>query len=101
MGKLKSFPETAPSHGTIGRQPSCVRTAGRVVAVFGLMIAFAWAAQVQTPLSGIYEPSPAYTAAARKAGVNGTVILLGVIGPDGRVHNLHVILPLPLGLAGC
>jgi TonB family protein len=45
------------------------------------------------------ETNPAeYTEEARIAELEGTVLLEGVIGEDGRAHNLTVLRPLGLGL---
>jgi TonB family protein len=41
---------------------------------------------------------PVYTDAARKAGINGIVIVESIIGRDGVVKNVSVLKPLPFGL---
>jgi len=46
----------------------------------------------------IYAPDPEYSEEARKAKYQGTVVLLTVIGPDGRVHDLRVSRSLGMGL---
>jgi TonB family protein len=42
--------------------------------------------------------SPVYTAQARDAGIEGSVVLQVVISPKGRVTNASVLSPLPCGL---
>jgi TonB family protein len=44
------------------------------------------------------KPEPTYTEAARKAGVNGTVIMRCAFGRDGQVRNLVVLRALGYGL---
>lgn len=46
----------------------------------------------------ISKPEPQYTEAARKYGVKGMVALSGIISPDGRVIDIHVVKRLPHGL---
>lgn len=46
----------------------------------------------------ISTPPPAYTAAARKAGIEGVVILEAVVDQEGLVTSTHVLKPLPFGL---
>jgi TonB family protein len=45
-----------------------------------------------------YKVSPSYTEKARKAGIEGTVILFVEIWPDGAAHNIRVVRPLDPGL---
>jgi TonB family protein len=53
--------------------------------------------RTQAPaLAGKAEPE--YTEAARRAGVEGTVILYAEIGADGRAHRVRVIKGLGFGL---
>jgi periplasmic protein TonB len=46
----------------------------------------------------IYKPEPDYSDEARKAGFQGVVVLLAVIGPDGRPAKLRVARSLGMGL---
>jgi periplasmic protein TonB len=46
----------------------------------------------------IDTPEPEFSEEARKAKYQGVVVLSGVIGVDGRVHNGHVIRSLGMGL---
>jgi len=41
---------------------------------------------------------PSYTEEARRAGINGIVIIEAIIGSDGVVKDAHVLKPLPFGL---
>jgi len=43
-------------------------------------------------------PSPIYPDAAKRARIQGVVVLEAVIGTDGSVHDLKALRPLPLGL---
>jgi TonB family protein len=43
-------------------------------------------------------PSPSYTQQARKAGLQGTVVISVVVGPDGQVRDERVVRPLGMGL---
>ncbi|HYI08501.1 MAG TPA: energy transducer TonB, partial [Thermoanaerobaculia bacterium] len=45
------------------------------------------------------RPEPKYTEAARKARVTGIVVVEAIIGKDGRVQDVKVVKPLPMGLA--
>ena len=44
----------------------------------------------------IHKVDPVYPALARQARVSGTVELLGVLGTDGRIHELKVLRGHPL-----
>ena len=47
----------------------------------------------------IDRSEPSYTEAARKARVQGIVVVEAIIGKDGRVQDVKVVKPLPMGLA--
>jgi periplasmic protein TonB len=44
-------------------------------------------------------PQPRYTEMARKAGTQGAVIVEAIVDEQGRVTNVKLVKPLPLGLA--
>jgi periplasmic protein TonB len=46
----------------------------------------------------IYTPEPEFSEEARKAKYQGVVVLNGIIGIDGRVHNARVVRSLGMGL---
>jgi TonB family protein len=46
----------------------------------------------------IYDPDPEYSDQARKAKFQGSVVLVAVIGPDGRPRDLRVTRSLGMGL---
>ena len=46
----------------------------------------------------VESPLPRYTEAARRVGLQGTVVLRAVIDEEGRVKDLEVVEGLPLGL---
>ena len=46
----------------------------------------------------IYDPDPEYSDEARKSKFQGSVILVAVIGSDGRTRDLHVLRSLGMGL---
>ncbi len=52
------------------------------------------------PPRKILFPSPRYTEAARRARIQGTVLLHAIIDCDGRVRRIRVLEELPLGLTG-
>ena len=45
-------------------------------------------------------PDPAYTAEARKAKVEGVILLEAVVRPNGRATEIKVLKSLPYGLEG-
>jgi protein TonB len=51
------------------------------------------------PATIVSKVGPAYPEAARRAGVEGTVVLQVTIGSDGRVTSVDVVRGLPLGLS--
>ena len=54
--------------------------------------------QGASALTLIYKVEPEYTETARKARAEGTVVLYGAVGSDGRVRNFRVIRGLGYGL---
>jgi TonB family protein len=46
----------------------------------------------------IYTPEPEFSEEARKAKYQGVVVLSGIIGVDGRVHNPRIVRSLGMGL---
>ena len=46
----------------------------------------------------IYTPQPEFSEEARKAKYQGVVVLSGIIGVDGKVHNPRVVRSLGMGL---
>lgn len=46
----------------------------------------------------IYDPDPEYSDEARKAKFQGSCVLVAIIGPDGRPHDLRVARSLGMGL---
>jgi protein TonB len=51
-----------------------------------------------TPPVPVYRPEPAFPPQARRAHVQGSVLLGIVIGPDGRTRSVEVISPAGFGL---
>jgi TonB family protein len=49
------------------------------------------AADVFTPANAVFEVTPVYPRAAEALEVEGEVVLSGVIGVDGRVHDIKVV----------
>lgn len=56
------------------------------------------ASEVTTHMRTLSRPEPAYTEEARRANVQGTVVLRAVFAADGRVQNILVLRALPYGL---
>jgi len=46
----------------------------------------------------IYAPDPEFSEEARKAKFQGTVVLLVIVGADGRTHDIHIYRSLGMGL---
>lgn len=59
---------------------------------------FRTAAPSITPPLRTFSPSPQYTEEARRARLEGTVIVEGIVDCDGSFGNFRVIQSLPLGL---
>jgi TonB family protein len=53
---------------------------------------------VSQKLRVLDKPEPTYSEAARRAGVEGTVIIRAVFGYDGQVRSINVVRTLPYGL---
>lgn len=51
-----------------------------------------------TPPVAVYKVQPRYTEVARRAGVQGVVIVEAVVDEQGRVSNVRVLRHLPMGL---
>ncbi|MGE5325191.1 MAG: energy transducer TonB, partial [Actinomycetota bacterium] len=46
----------------------------------------------------IYTPAPEFSEFAKTAGIQGVCVLSGIIGVDGRAHDIHIVRPLGAGL---
>ncbi|HMH02151.1 MAG TPA: energy transducer TonB [Terriglobales bacterium] len=46
----------------------------------------------------LYAPDPEYSEEARRAKVQGSVLLALIVGPDGNPHDLHLMRSLGMGL---
>jgi TonB family protein len=46
----------------------------------------------------LYQPLPDYSDEARKARLQGTVVVQLTVGVDGMAHDMHVVRPLGKGL---
>ena len=46
----------------------------------------------------LYAPDPEYSEEARRARVQGSVLLALIVGPDGNPHDLHLMRSLGMGL---
>jgi protein TonB len=51
-----------------------------------------------TPPVKISGPTPQYTEIARRAGIEGLVIVQAIVDRNGNVTNVKIIKPLPMGL---
>lgn len=51
-----------------------------------------------TPPKPLYTPQPEFTKKARKKKIQGTVIVEGYVGTDGKFHNGKVVRPVEKGL---
>lgn len=67
----------------------------RILAAAALFAIYALAQQQRKPLPGV---EPRYSEEARVAGIEGTVLVTGKLGPDGLLHDLRVSRALGLGL---
>ena len=54
--------------------------------------------EVDTRAEILKKPDPRYTEEARKAGVQGTVVLRVLLGPTGSIERIRVMRRLPYGL---
>lgn len=59
--------------------------------------AMALAGNIDPPVK-VYYPQPLYTEEARRAGIQGVVILEAVVDADGTVRNVKILKGLPMGL---
>jgi len=57
-----------------------------------------WVGNGVLPPKKINAPQPRYTEEARKARIQGTVILQAIVDADGKISNVKIIKGLPLGL---
>ena len=55
-------------------------------------------ANVVSPVTCLYCPDPGYTEEARKAKVQGRILLQVLVGPDGRAQRIEVLRGLDAGL---
>lgn len=55
-------------------------------------------ANVVSPVTCLYCPEPGYTEEARKAKLEGTILLQVLVGPDGRAQRIQITRGLGLGL---
>lgn len=50
------------------------------------------------PPTKIYHPNPAYTEVARRARIEGVVVVEAIVDVEGNVTKAEIIKPLPMGL---
>jgi periplasmic protein TonB len=55
-------------------------------------------AQVASPVTCVYCPQPGYTEEARKAKLQGKLLLHVLVGPDGRAQRIEIVQGLGMGL---
>jgi protein TonB len=58
-------------------------------------------ANVVSPVACLYCPEPRYTEEARKAKLQGKILLQALVGADGRAKRIQVLQGLGMGLDEC